>query len=110
MSENVGASISCDPKGLHGLYRDNFTLPLPSLCHNAVRVEIYRTQNGLTASIPATSKKTASNLTAACGAEAFTCTRSALRKGMYLPPQHAATAGWRKEKIPIPPIIGAADT
>jgi hypothetical protein len=25
MSENVGASISRNPKGLHGLYRDNFT-------------------------------------------------------------------------------------
>jgi hypothetical protein len=25
MSENVGASTSCNPKGLHGLYRDNFT-------------------------------------------------------------------------------------
>jgi hypothetical protein len=28
MSENVGASTSRNPKGLHGLYRDNFTLPL----------------------------------------------------------------------------------
>jgi hypothetical protein len=26
MSENVGASTSRNPKGLHGLYRDNFTL------------------------------------------------------------------------------------
>jgi hypothetical protein len=25
MSENVGASTSCNPKGLHGLYRDKFT-------------------------------------------------------------------------------------
>jgi hypothetical protein len=25
MSENVGASISSNPKGLQGLYRDNFT-------------------------------------------------------------------------------------
>jgi hypothetical protein len=25
MSENVGASTSCNPKGLHSLYRDNFT-------------------------------------------------------------------------------------
>jgi hypothetical protein len=25
MSENVGASISRNPKGLHGLYGDNFT-------------------------------------------------------------------------------------
>jgi hypothetical protein len=28
MSENVGASTSRNPKGLHGLYGDNFTLPL----------------------------------------------------------------------------------
>jgi hypothetical protein len=27
MSENIGASTSRNPKGLHGLYRDNFTLP-----------------------------------------------------------------------------------
>jgi hypothetical protein len=26
MSENVGASASHNPKGLHGLYRDSFTL------------------------------------------------------------------------------------
>jgi hypothetical protein len=29
MSENMGASTSCNPKGLHGLYRDNFTDPYP---------------------------------------------------------------------------------
>jgi hypothetical protein len=28
MSENVGASTSRNPKGLHSLYRDNFTIPL----------------------------------------------------------------------------------
>jgi hypothetical protein len=27
MSENVGASTFRNPKGLHGLYGDNFTLP-----------------------------------------------------------------------------------
>jgi hypothetical protein len=27
MSENAGSSISRNPKGLHGLYRDNVTLP-----------------------------------------------------------------------------------
>jgi hypothetical protein len=27
MYENVGASTSRNPKGLHGLYGDNFTLP-----------------------------------------------------------------------------------
>jgi hypothetical protein len=26
ISENVGASTSCNPKDLHGLYRDNFTI------------------------------------------------------------------------------------
>jgi hypothetical protein len=30
MSENVRASTSRNPKGLHGLYRDNFTFILPS--------------------------------------------------------------------------------
>jgi hypothetical protein len=29
MSENVGASTSRNPKGLHSLYRDNLLLPLP---------------------------------------------------------------------------------
>jgi hypothetical protein len=33
MSENVGASTSRNPKGLHGLYGDNFTFTLP-LCYN----------------------------------------------------------------------------
>jgi hypothetical protein len=32
MSENVGASTSRNPKGLHGLYGDNFTLQT-SLCN-----------------------------------------------------------------------------
>jgi hypothetical protein len=33
MSENVGASTSCNPKGLHGLYRDNSpsTIPLNAI-------------------------------------------------------------------------------
>jgi hypothetical protein len=31
MSENVGGSTSRNPKGLHGLYRDNFTLPYLTL-------------------------------------------------------------------------------
>jgi hypothetical protein len=30
MSENVGDSTSRNPNGLHGLYRENFTLPLPA--------------------------------------------------------------------------------
>jgi hypothetical protein len=29
MSENVGASTSRNPKGLHGLYGENFTFTLP---------------------------------------------------------------------------------
>jgi hypothetical protein len=39
-------------------------------------------------------QNTARKLRAACGAGAVTCTRNALRKGIHLPPQHAATAGW----------------
>jgi hypothetical protein len=38
MSENVGASTSRNPKGLYGIYRENFTLhfftfTLPSIDH-----------------------------------------------------------------------------
>jgi hypothetical protein len=36
MYENVGASTSRNPKGLHGLYRDNFTLPYPLRYHCTV--------------------------------------------------------------------------
>jgi hypothetical protein len=41
MSENVGASTSRNPKGLHGLYRDNFTkrvfyLPSTQQCFGRV--------------------------------------------------------------------------
>jgi hypothetical protein len=35
MSENVGASTSRNPKGLHGLYRDNFTF-LPYLSSDTI--------------------------------------------------------------------------
>jgi hypothetical protein len=31
MSENVGASTSRNPKGLHGLYRDNFTIAVQQI-------------------------------------------------------------------------------
>jgi hypothetical protein len=62
-----------------------------------------------TASSLATSGKTASCLPAVCGAEAVTYTRSAPRKKIRLPCQHAATVVWRKEKNPIPQIIGVAD-
>jgi hypothetical protein len=64
----------------------------------------------ITASSSATSGQTESNFPAACGAEAVTCTKSAPRRGIYLPPQHVATVGWRKEGNPVPQIIGAADT
>jgi hypothetical protein len=64
----------------------------------------------MAASSLAMSGQTASNLPAACGAGAVICTRSAPRKGIHLPPQHTTTAGWRKEKTTIPPIIETADT
>jgi hypothetical protein len=40
MSENVGALTSRNPKGLHGLYRDNFTLPYAGLAEILVYVKI----------------------------------------------------------------------
>jgi hypothetical protein len=61
------------------------------------------------ASSSATSGQTASSLPAAYGEEAVTYTRSAPRKEIHLPPQHAATVGWRKEKSHIPQIIGVSD-
>jgi hypothetical protein len=63
----------------------------------------------ITARSLATSGQTASNLPAASGAGVVNCTRIATRKGIHLPPQHAATAGWWKEKNTIPPIIRAAE-
>jgi hypothetical protein len=66
--------------------------------------------SAIAASRSATSGQTASNLPTACGAGTVTCIRSAPRKRISFPPQHAATAGWRKEKIPIPPITVAVDT
>jgi hypothetical protein len=86
---------------------------LSSLCHIATRVEAYRAQNALasvtTASSSDTSGQIASSLPAACGAKAVTYTRNARRKEIRLPRQHAATVVWRKEKNPIPQIIGVAD-
>jgi hypothetical protein len=44
MSENVGASTSCNPKGLHGLYIDSFTylyLFLPFGSFRAITSRIY---------------------------------------------------------------------
>jgi hypothetical protein len=67
-------------------------------------------RSAVTASSSATSRQTANNLPTACGAKGVTCTRSAPRKGIHLPPQSAAIVSWRKEINPIPQIIGAADT
>jgi hypothetical protein len=39
-----------------------------------------------------------------------TCTRSTPKKGIHLPPQHAAIVGWRKDKNPIPQIISGLQT
>jgi hypothetical protein len=40
MSENVGASTSRNPKGLHGLYAENFTFTfLPATQHSLVLTE-----------------------------------------------------------------------
>jgi hypothetical protein len=64
--------------------------------------------NVTTASSSATSGETANNLLAVYGAGAVTSTKSAQRRGTQLPPQHAVTACWWKEKIPTLPIIGAA--
>jgi hypothetical protein len=41
MSENVGASTSRNLKGLHGLYRDNFTFTLPWDLHQGTE-ETYK--------------------------------------------------------------------
>jgi hypothetical protein len=85
---------------------------LPSLCHIAIRVEVYRAQNGLTqchncqqfGHVWANCKQPPRCLWRGGG------TRSALRRGTHLPPEHAATAGWRKKENHILPIIGVADT
>jgi hypothetical protein len=51
MSENVGTSTSRNPKGLQGLYRDNFTLPtLPNMklkkgCSWPIQHEIFPTSD-----------------------------------------------------------------
>jgi hypothetical protein len=44
MSENVGASNSRNPKGLHVLYRDIFTFTLPSgnHCHYEIEKNTFR--------------------------------------------------------------------
>jgi hypothetical protein len=49
MSENVGASTSCNPMGLHGLYRDSFTfylLQIITQCNRMLKysIMIYSTE------------------------------------------------------------------
>jgi hypothetical protein len=53
---------------------------------------------------------TVGNLPVVCGAVAATCIRSVLRRETLLPHQLAVNTSWRRERKPIPPIIGAADT
>jgi hypothetical protein len=43
ISENVGASISRDPNGLHGLYMDNFTLPFTKILKPSLFLHAQRT-------------------------------------------------------------------
>jgi hypothetical protein len=63
-------------------------------------------RSATTASSSATSGQSASKLPAAFGEGAVTCTGSVPRKGIHLPPQHAATAGWRKEQNPSRQLSG----
>jgi hypothetical protein len=51
------------------------------------------------------SEQIANNLLAVCDVGADTYIKSAPRRGTQHSHQHAATAGWRKEKNPIPPTI-----
>jgi hypothetical protein len=83
---------------------------LPSLCHIAIRVETYRTQNSLTqchncqqfGHFWENCKQPLRSLW--CGAD--TSIKSAPRRATQHPDQHAATAGWRKERNLFPPTIG----
>jgi hypothetical protein len=87
---------------------------LPSLCHISIKVEAYRTQTGLTqchncqqfGHVSANCRQPPR----CCCAEAATCTRSVQKRGTLIPLQHVATAGWRRERKLIPPIIGDAST
>jgi hypothetical protein len=87
---------------------------LTALCHIAIRVEVYRAQNGL---MQCYNCQHFGHIWANCkqppvvyGAGAATCTRSAQKNKTLLPHQHAVTASWRRERKPIPPIIEAAYT
>jgi hypothetical protein len=86
---------------------------LTALCHVGIRVDAYRAQNGLTQCLTANSlatlRQTASQLPVDCGAGEATCTRSTQERKRLLSHQDAVTASWRRERKPIPPIIGAAD-
>jgi hypothetical protein len=46
MSEYVGASTSCNPKSLHGLYRENFTFTLAWDLPDGTEENNEKTQSG----------------------------------------------------------------
>jgi hypothetical protein len=62
----------------------------------------------ITANNLVTFGQTVGNLPAVCGAGAATCTKCVRRRRILVPLQHVATAGWRRVRRLIPPIIGDA--
>jgi hypothetical protein len=86
---------------------------LPSLCHITIRVEAYKARNGLMQCHNCQQFclvwSNCKQPPRCCGPGVVTCTRSALRKGMHLPPQHVPAVGWQ-EKNTSAPVIGAAYT
>jgi hypothetical protein len=88
-------------------------LPLPCLCHIAIRGETYRAQNALPQYHNCQQFvhvwANTNNLSAACSAGEDTCTRTAQRRETLLPHKHAVTASWRSERKFISPITEAAD-
>jgi hypothetical protein len=48
MSENVGVSTSRNPKGLHGLYKENFTFSTAAVSETRVAGERHMFQSGWT--------------------------------------------------------------
>jgi hypothetical protein len=85
---------------------------LTALCHIAIRVEAYWAQNCLT---QCHNCQKFSHVSANCRQppRCLRCGRSHLhsvqRRGMLPLLQHTATAGWLRERNPIPPTIRDAD-